>query len=138
MRTVKRFLRMRANMRHYCNFVSGNDEKWLVKQLTAVTIGYRLFARSFSPYIHGPVRASSIEVEFPLCFVNERNNTLLPVTYETEWFLIRRSNGVKVMRGFASSAFPPVYYCSRIRGCGCIRFNSGKTHFQYYCDLKVA
>lgn len=34
----------RANARHYCNFVGGNDEKWLVKRLTATLIGHRLFA----------------------------------------------------------------------------------------------
>lgn len=72
---------MRANVRHYCNFVSGNDEKWLVKQLTATSIGYRLFARSLSPYIRAPIRASfgsRVREASSLCFVNERNNTLLP------------------------------------------------------------
>lgn len=37
--------RMRANVHHYCNFVNGNDEKWLVKRLTAALIGHRSFAR---------------------------------------------------------------------------------------------
>lgn len=32
-----------ARQRHYCNFVGGNDEKWLVKRLTASLIGHRSF-----------------------------------------------------------------------------------------------